>query len=315
MGVLDGKVAVVTGAGHGVGRGYALAMAAAGAKVVVNDLGGSPTGGGADATAAEEVARLIVERGGQAVANGADVADFGASREMVAQAVEVFGALDVLVLNAGITRNRMIFNMDEADWDDVARVHLNGHFAPARHAAVHWRALSKETGRSVDASIICTTSIAGLRGNVGQSSYVTAKAGIAMFAVALAQDLERYGVRANAIAPSGLTRLVALLPGRDEEVREPDEYEGYVDTDPANMAPLAVWLASDLSRHVNGQVFFAQHGSVTHYRPWTPGATVTVPGGDRRWEAEELGRALDAMAFGSRHSGLDGVGYHTGGAR
>jgi NAD(P)-dependent dehydrogenase (short-subunit alcohol dehydrogenase family) len=305
MGILDGKVAVITGAGHGVGRGYALAMAAAGAKVVVNDLGGSPAGEGGDATAADEVVKLIEQNGGEAIANSADVADFEQSAYLVDQAFSSFGSLDVLVLNAGILRDKMIFNMDEADWDAVVRVHLKGHFAPARHASVRWRSLTKATGRPVNASVICTTSLVGLLGNVGQTNYVAAKGGVAMFTVALAQDLERYGVRANCIAPSGTTRLIATMPGHaDDRVVEPDEYTGYSASDPGNVAPLAVWLGSDLSMHVSGQAFFSHGASITHFEPWTPGAVITVPGGVRKWEPEEVGKALNTKVFLSRHPGL-----------
>jgi NAD(P)-dependent dehydrogenase (short-subunit alcohol dehydrogenase family) len=304
MGCLEGKVALVTGAGHGVGRGYALAMAAAGAQVVVNDLGGSTTGEGGDASAADEVVKLIRAAGGEAVANHSDVGDFAASEAMIDQAFTTYGSLDVLVLNAGILRDKMIFNMSESDWDAIAHVHLKGHFAPARHASVRWRDQSKRTGRGVDASVICTTSLVGLLGNVGQTNYVAAKGGVAMFAIALSQDLERYGVRANAIAPSGTTRLLATMPGRNDDVREPDGYDDYAHEDPGNVAPLAVWLGSDLSRHVSGQVFFTRGASITHYQPWRPGTVVTVPGGNRKWQPEEVGRALNAKAFSSRHPGL-----------
>jgi NAD(P)-dependent dehydrogenase (short-subunit alcohol dehydrogenase family) len=306
MGLLDDKTVIVTGAGHGVGRGYALDMAAQGARVVVNDLGGPPSGGGSDQRAADEVVDLITARGGEAVANHSDVSDFEAARAMVQQAVDTFGGLDVLVLNAGILRDRMIFNMDESDWDAVVQVHLKGHFAPARHACAYWRDQSKETDGKVGASVITTTSSVGLLGNTGQTNYAAAKGGIAMFTIALAQDMARYGVRANSIAPSGTTRLIGVTVGTDlDQIVEPDQYEGFDVHNPGNVAPLAVWLASDLSRHVNGQVFFFGQGTkVTHFSPWTPNAVVTVPGGDRKWDPEELGRALDTLAFGSSHGGL-----------
>jgi len=307
MGLLDGKTVIITGAGHGVGRGYAIDMAAQGAKVVVNDLGGSPAGGGADQRAADAVVEVIRARGGEAVANHADVSDFDAAEAMVRQAIEAFGGLDVLVLNAGILRDKMIFNMDESDWDAVVKVHLKGHFAPARHACAYWREKSKEIDGKVGASVITTTSTVGLLGNTGQTNYAAAKGGIAMFTVALAQDMARYGVRANSIAPSGTTRLIGITVGTDlDEIAEPDQYEEFSARNPGNVAPLAVWLASDLSRHVSGQVFFSQGTKVTHFHPWTPGAVVSVPGGDRQWDPEELGRAVDTLAFGSVHPGLRG---------
>jgi NAD(P)-dependent dehydrogenase (short-subunit alcohol dehydrogenase family) len=304
MGTVDGKVAIVTGGGHGVGRGHALDLAEAGAKVVVNDLGGSPRGGGADKSAADDVVRIIKERGGEAVANYDDVSDFAAARQMVHQAIDTFGGLDTLVLNAGILRDKMIFNMDEADWDAVVKVHMKGHFAPARHACEYWRDRSKETGEPVNASVICTSSSVGLFGNVGQTNYSAAKGGINMFTIALAQDMERYGVRANCVAPSGTTRLIATIPGRDVAVREPEEYESWEAQNPGNVAPLVVWLASDLSGHVSGQVFMSWGADIVHFHPWLPNVIVTVPGGDRKWTPEEINSALNATAFKSRHPGL-----------
>jgi len=304
--LLDGKVAIVTGAGHGVGRGHALDLAAHGARVVVNDLGGSPSGGGADQAPAAEVVQVIRDRGGEAVANFDDVSDFTGARNMVQQAVDAFGGLDILVNNAGILRDRMIFNMDEGDWDAVVKVHLRGHFAPSRHACEYWRNRSKEIDGPVHASVICTSSLVGLVGNVGQTNYAAAKGGIAMFTIALALEMERYGVRANCIAPSGTTRLITMTQGREEQPLEPDEYTEWDTRDPGNVAPLVTWLASDLSRHVTGQVFLSIGPSITHYHPWTPNATVTVPGADRKWTPEEIGVALDTLAFGTRHPGLRG---------
>jgi len=306
MGLLEGKSVIVTGAGHGVGRGYAIDMAAEGASVVVNDLGGPPQGGGSDQRAADAVVEVITSRGGRAVANYGDVSDFRAAEEMVRQAIETFGGLDVLVLNAGILRDKMIFNMDESDWDAVIKVHLKGHFGPARHACAYWREESKRTGAKVNASVINTTSSVGLLGNTGQTNYAAAKGGIAMFTVALAQDMARYGVRSNAIAPSGTTRLIGLTRGADlDTILEPDQYESFSASNPGNVAPLAVWLASDLSRHVTGQVFFFSQGTkVVHFNPWTPSGVVSVPGGDRKWDPEELDNALNTLVFHSRHGGL-----------
>ena len=306
MGILDGKVAVVTGAGHGVGRGHALDLAGAGACVVVNDLGGSARGEGADRGPAGEVAEVIRDRGGEAVANFDDVSDFEGAARLVRQAVDTFGGLHVLVNNAGILRDRMIFNMGEDDWDAVVKVHLRGHYAPTRHACEYWRSHAKEIDGPVGASVICTSSLVGLVGNVGQTNYAAAKGGIAMFTIALALEMERYGVRANCVAPSGTTRLITMTQGVEDAPLEPDEYTEWNPRDPGNVAPLVTWLASDLSSHVTGQVFLSMGASITHFRPWTPNVTVTVPGGDRKWRPEEIGVALDTLAFGSRHPGLQG---------
>jgi NAD(P)-dependent dehydrogenase (short-subunit alcohol dehydrogenase family) len=304
MALMDGKVVIVTGAGHGVGRGHALDLAQAGAQVVVNDLGGGPSGGGADSRVADEVVAIIKERGGEALANYDDVSDFEAARALVRQTVDTFGRLDSLVLNAGILRDKMIFNMDEADWDAVIKVHLKGHFAPARHACEYWRQLSKETGGPVNASVITTGSSVGLLGNVGQTNYAAAKGGIAMFTIALAHDMERYGVRSNMVAPSGNTRLISTMPGRDATVLEPEQYEQWDPMNPWNVAPLVVWLASDLSSHVTGQIFMTWGAKIVHFTPWRPNVAVTVPGGDRRWTPEEIATALNTSAFNSRHPGL-----------
>jgi NAD(P)-dependent dehydrogenase (short-subunit alcohol dehydrogenase family) len=304
--LLEGKVAVVTGAGHGVGRGHALDLAAAGAKVVVNDLGGSPTGEGADQRDAETVVEIIKKNGGEAVANFGDVSDFTAAKELIDQAVHAFGGLDILVLNAGILRDKMIFNMDEGDWDQVVKVHLKGHFAPARHACSYWREQAKlAPAGEVNASVITTSSLVGLQGNIGQTNYTAAKGGIAMFTISLGLEMERYGVRANCVAPSGNTRLIGITVGSQEGVREPDEYEGYDPRSPGNVAPLIVWLGSDLSRHVNGQIFMVQGTDIHYYLPFTRSVTVSVPGGEqRKWEPEEIGRAVNSMVFGARHPGL-----------
>ena len=304
MGLMDGKIAIVTGAGHGVGRGHALDLAEAGAKVVVNDLGGSPSGGGSDKSAADEVVALIRDRGGEAVANYDDVSDFDAARAMVRQAIDSFGGLDTLVLNAGILRDKMIFNMDESDWDGVIKVHLKGHFAPARHATEYWREQSKATGGPVNASVISTGSSVGLLGNIGQTNYSAAKGGIAMFTIALAHDMERYGVRSNMVAPSGNTRLLSTMPGRDAVVLEPEQYEKWEPQNPGNVAPLVVYLASDLSSHVTGQIFMSWGAQIIHFSPWAPDVSVTVPGGEKKWTPEEIAVALNNSLYKSRHSGL-----------
>src|SRR3954449_6669230 len=206
----EGRVALVTGAGRGIGREHALSLARHGAKVVVNDLGGDVSGTGADATPAQAVVDEIVAAGGEAVVNGGDVADFDDAGAMVRQAVAEFGRLDVLINNAGILRDRMLVNMDAAEWDAVIAVHLRGTFAPMRHAAAHWRERAK-AGEEVDARIINTTSPSGIYGNVGQTNYGAAKAGIASFTVITAMELGRYGVTCNAIAPAALTRMTENL--------------------------------------------------------------------------------------------------------
>jgi len=304
MGLLDGKVAIVTGAGHGIGRGEALELARQGAKVVVNDVGGSVHGEGTDKRAAEEVAEIIRGRGGEAVANYDDVADWSGSSALVRQAVDEFGRLDVLVNNAGIVRDAMIFSMTEEAFDAVVRVHLKGTFATTHHASVYWREESK-AGRQPRAAIVNTVSSAGLQGNVGQANYGAAKAGIAALTVISSLELSRYGVRANAVAPGGMTRITATLR-KGAEVIEPDGVdEGEYDPmNPANSAPMVAWLASDEASHVTGQVFRAVGHRITHYVPWSLGPTVEPKGSPTRWEAEDIGPAVNAHVFGSRAPGL-----------
>jgi NAD(P)-dependent dehydrogenase (short-subunit alcohol dehydrogenase family) len=302
VGLLDGKVAVVTGAGHGVGRGEALELAAQGARVVVNDLGGSVRGEGADKAAAEEVAELIRSGGGEAVANHGDVADWSDAAALVEQAVEAFGRLDVLVNNAGILRDRMIVSMTEEDFDAVVRVHLKGTFTMTHHAAGHWRDRSK-AGEQVRAAIVNTVSSAGLVGNDGQANYGAAKAGIAALTVISSLELARYGVRANAIAPGGFTRMIGVH--RPEvDVKEPESYDRFEPLNPGNSAPMVAWLASDEALHVTGQVFRAVGHTIAHYLPWTLGPTVETPKEPSRWEAAAIGDAVNAGIFRSRAAGL-----------
>lgn len=304
MGILEGKVAVVTGAGHGIGRGEALELAAQGARVVVNDLGGSAGGEGADKRLAEEVAELISSRGGQAVANYDDVADWQGSARLVQQAVEAFGGLDIVVNNAGIIRDKMLFQMAEEDFDAVVRVHLKGTFSVTHHALGWWRDRSKE-GAAVRAAVVNTVSSAGLQGNVGQANYGAAKAGIAALTIITSLEGARYGVRANAVAPGGVTRLSGAVV-KDLEVKEPDAYgEGeYSRLNPANSAPMVAWLASDDALHVTGQVFRAVGHNIAHYEPWRLGASVDNPRGEARWDPAEIGPAVNAAIFHSRHPGL-----------
>ena len=213
MGLFDGKVAIVTGSGRGIGREEALLLASEGAAVVVNDLGGARTGEGSDSTPAQEVVDEIKAAGGQAVANGDDCSSWSGAEGMVNQAIETFGSLDILVNNAGILRDKMSFNMTEEEWDAVVKVHLKGHFAPARFAGAYWRQKSKDSGQSVNAKIVNTASESGLYGNAGQANYASAKAGIAALTIVLSRELERFGVRVNCIAPVAMTRLTEDMMG------------------------------------------------------------------------------------------------------
>lgn len=294
----------MTGAGHGIGRGEALELAAEGARVVVNDLGGSASGEGADKRPAEEVAALIKSRGGEAVANYDDVSEWAGAERLVSQAVETFGTLDVLVNNAGIIRDKMIFAMEEQDFDSVLRVHLKGTFATTHHAFVYWRDRSK-AGSPVRAAVVNTVSSAGLQGNIGQANYGSAKAGIAALTVITSLEGARYGIRANAVAPGGVTRLTGAVV-KDMELKEADEYdEGEFNRlNPGNSAPMVAWLASDESSHVTGQVFRAVGQGIAHYEPWQIGASVENPKGEAKWDPAAIGPEVNAHIFHSRHPGL-----------
>ena len=283
MGSLEGKVAIVTGAGRGIGREHALALASAGAQVVVNDRGGSLAGEGEDASPAQEVVNEIVAEGGQAVASYADVSDFHAAEQLVDRAVERYGGLDVLVLNAGILRDRMLVNMTEEEWDAVIAVHLKGHFAPLRHAAAYWRERSK-AGEEVRGRVITTASPSGVFGNVGQANYGTAKAGIAGLTLIAAQELERYGVTVNCLAPNARTRMTEETFG---ELAKPEG--GFDPLDPGNMSPLVVALAADDAQDITGQCFFVWGGAVNVLQPWQAGEAFVS---DQRWDADELLAAL-----------------------
>jgi NAD(P)-dependent dehydrogenase (short-subunit alcohol dehydrogenase family) len=305
MGLLNGKIAIVTGAGHGIGRGEALELANEGAKVVVNDLGGSVTGEGADKRPAEEVAELIRNRGGEAVANYDDVSDWTGAGNVVHQAVEAFGALDILVNNAGIVRDKMLFSMTESDWDSVVGVHLKGTFAVTHHAAKYWREQYK-AGNQPRAAIVNTVSSAGLQGNVGQANYGSAKAGIAALTIITSLELARYGARCNAICPGGTTRILATT-NKQIQVREPEEYEDFEAMNPANCAPMVAWLASDEALYVTGQVFRAIGNTITLYQPWALGPSIeatTAEGQPRKWGPAEIGAQVSAHIFRTRHPGL-----------
>jgi NAD(P)-dependent dehydrogenase (short-subunit alcohol dehydrogenase family) len=291
---LDGKVAIVTGAGRGIGREEALALAAEGARVIVNDLGGDRRGEGTDATPAQETAQLIKDIGGDAVVNGDDVSSWAGAERLVKQAVDTFGGLDVLVNNAGILRDVMSFNTTEEDWDAVIRVHLKGHFAPTRFAAAYWREQSK-AGNPVSAAIINTSSDSGLFSNAGQSAYDAAKAGIASLTLCLARELERYGVRVNAIAPRARTRLTATVGMTDEP--DPNVFDAM---SPANVAPVVAWLAGPGAADVTGQVFAVGGGTVVWLGGWHQKGILQQ---DKRWTVDDLAAAQDKL-FGGASSGI-----------
>jgi NAD(P)-dependent dehydrogenase (short-subunit alcohol dehydrogenase family) len=283
MGALDGRVAVVTGAGRGIGREHALLFAAEGAKVVVNDLGGAMDGSGDDRTPAEQVVAEIRAAGGEAVANHDDVTDWRQGKHLIDEAVETFGDMHVLVNNAGILRDRVIVNMTEDDWDSVIHVHLKGHFVPTRHAAAYWRERSK-AGLTVRASGATTSSTSGLLGNPGQSSYGAAKAGIAAFTVIAAHELGRYGVRVNAIVPAARTRMTESTPGLSDIVKPPGDESQFDVWDPANISPVAAYLATE-DCPATGKVYFVQGGTVRNFQNWTMTTAIDRPG---RWTVEDL---------------------------
>lgn len=292
---LSGKVAIVTGAGRGIGRAHALALAAAGAKVVVNDLGAALSGEGSDLSPAEEVVAEIRAAGGEAVANGENVADFAGAGRMVAQAIDDFGRLDILVNNAGILRDRMLVNMTEAEWDAVIAVHLKGHFCPTRHAAAYWRERAK-AGDELRARVLNTSSPSGVFGNIGQANYGAAKAGIAGFTVIVAQELHRYGVTVNCIAPNARTRMT------EETFEMSAPAGGWDPLDPANMSVVVVALAADEAQQITGQVFHVWGGAVNALRGWSAGELFDASGG---WTADALlGELLDRYPDGATPPGM-----------
>ena len=285
MRVVDGRVVIVTGAGGGIGRAHALAFAAEGALVVVNDIGvgldGSPASGG---SAAQDVVDEITAAGGQAVANGSNIADWDQAAGLIATAVETFGGLDVLVNNAGIVRDRMMANTSEEEFDAVIAVHLKGHFATMRHAASYWRGLFKEgkAPKDIDARIINTSSGAGLQGSVGQGNYSAAKAGVAALTLVGAAEMGRYGVTVNAIAPSARTRMTETVFAEMMATQDQD-FDAMA---PENVSPLVVWLGSVESRDVTGKVFEVEGGKVRVAEGWAHGPQIDK---GARWDPAELG--------------------------
>jgi NAD(P)-dependent dehydrogenase (short-subunit alcohol dehydrogenase family) len=297
MGICDGRVVIITGAGRGIGREHALAYASEGPKVVVNDLGGDMHGDGGSLSPAMEVVEEIKAMGGEAVADGENVADFAGAGRMVQRAIDTFGTVDTIVNNAGILRDRMIFSMEEAEWDAVIAVHLKGAFAPVRHAAAYWREQSK-AGKPVNARIVNTSSPSGVFGNAGQTNYGAAKAGIAAFTIILGLELGRYGVLSNAIAPVARTRMTENLgmgPAPDGATFDA--------LDPANISPLVCWLGSNENENVSGRVFLVDGDRVSVAEGWRRGPTARNDG--MRWEPSQLTKVVpDLVAQAAEPSNM-----------
>ena len=291
----EGRVAIVTGAGRGLGREHALMLAANGAKVMVNDLGASVDGTGSDASFAAQTAADIRKAGGEAIVNGDDVSSWAGAKNMIDQAIHTWGRLDVVVNNAGILRDRMLVNMSEAEWDAVIQVHLKGTFAPARHAAAHWRELSRTTGVPVNARIINTTSTSGIYGNVGQSNYGAAKAGIAAFTIIVARELKKFGITVNAVSPSAQTRMTEGLRVLNDEQR--------ATRDPKWVSPVVTYLASEVAQDITGRVIQAGVGRIAVCEGWRRGAEVA-----QVEDPAEAGRLIRQMLPKVRkNSGMDGM--------
>jgi NAD(P)-dependent dehydrogenase (short-subunit alcohol dehydrogenase family) len=289
MGTLDGRVAIITGAGRGLGREHALLFASEGAKIVVNDLGGANDGSGSDMTPAQQTVADIKGMGGEAIVNTDNVADWDGSKRMIDSAIEAFGDLDILVNNAGILRDRVLVNMSEAEWDSVIQVHLKGHFAPTHHAAAYWREQAK-AGITKPRNLVHTSSTSGLFSNPGQANYGAAKSGIATFSQICAKELSRYNVKSNAIAPAARTRLTLATPGLEDVMAAKDGK--FDEWDPANVSPLVAYLASDLCEF-SGETFYVQGGQVTRVATWAMAEEIKQ---DDRWTVTALAKAITALA-------------------
>lgn len=300
-GLLENKIAIVTGAAHGIGRGHALELARHGATVIAADLGTSVRGEGRG-TDAQAVADLIIKRGGTALADFADVADEEQCAALVNRTVAEFGRVDVVVNNAGIVRDKVIWNMSAADFDAVLRVHVRGTWLTSHFAARHWRGRAQR-GETFTGRVINTTSGAGLSGNFGQSNYATAKAAIVGLTLTTSLELARFGVTVNAVGPGGLTRLTATMGG-DVQAFEPDDLaeDEYHPMDPAGSSPLVAWLASDEAQHVSGQVIRAIHDKIYLMGGWREIATISS--GEKRWDATRLGQLMGTDVFHTRAPGL-----------
>ncbi|MGR3932235.1 SDR family oxidoreductase [Streptomyces sp. BRA346] len=296
-GICTGRVAVVTGAGRGLGRAHALAFAAEGARVVVNDLGVGPDGAGESPGPAQEVVEEIRAHGGEGVAHAGDIATADGAASLVATALDAYGRLDTLVNNAGFLRDRMLVNLGEDDWDAVIRVHLKGHFLPLKHAAAHWRAEAK-AGRTPTARVVNTGSGAGLLGSVGQGNYAAAKAGIVGLTLVAAAELGRYGIQVNAIAPAARTRMTEATFA--DTMAAPDEPGAFDAMAPGNVSPLVVWLGSAACAGVTGRVFEAEAGRITVMEGWRPG-----PAADKgaRWTPAEAGEAAAKLLAAAQPPG------------
>ncbi len=291
----EGRVAIVTGAGGGLGRQHALLLAKEGAKVVVNDIGANVDGSGRDDTKAAQVVAEIKKAGGDAIVNGDDVSSWDGAKHMIDEAIRHFGKLDVLINNAGILRDRMLVNMSEQEWDAVIQVHLKGTFAPTRHAAAYWRERSKEIGGPVKGAIINTSSTSGIYGNVGQTNYGAAKAGIAAFTIIAARELRRIGVTVNALSPSAQTRMTeGLRQLTPEQIAQ---------RDPKWVSPTVVYLASEEAQDITGRVFQAGFGRIAVCEGWRRGAEV-----GQVEDPREAGRLFREMLPKVRkNSGMDGL--------
>jgi NAD(P)-dependent dehydrogenase (short-subunit alcohol dehydrogenase family) len=300
-GMLEGKVAVVTGAGHGIGRGHALELARHGARVVVNDLGTSVSGEGASKDA-DLTVDLIVARGGVAVADYGSVVDEGHAEAMIRRALDEWGRIDILVNNAGIVRDGVIWNLTTEAWDAVMGVHVRGPWLASRAAARHWRSLDKD-GLDSRGRIINTTSGAGLVGNFGQTNYATAKAAVVGLTLTLALELRRFGVTVNAIGPAGATRITGTMPNAPAVV-EPDEIpeDSFHPMDPAGSSPVVAWLASDEAQYVTGQVIRVIGDKIHLMQGWTEHASVSNDG--TRWDATRIGDVMATRIFGTQGRGL-----------